>query len=313
MKFRNTVILLVVFVALLAYFLLLEKDQNPASTTGTPAPTSTNVFTFASNDVVELNLTDGAKTTTLQRDNDAAPWKIVAPSPNPGDSVKINGVVQQLSSLTASRVFTDSASTGDLAAFGLDKPKLNATVKLKDGKQYVLRLGDKTPDSSNVYVQKADDKSIYLVSGTLADDSTGMVNTPPVALPTPTPTATATLTSTVGVTTTAPVTGSTPVTATTDMTGTMPEIAPAAATVAATPAITATAPTTNTVAAPPAPVATVTVAATVAPAVTSTLEATATTAATPTPEATATTAVTPTVAVTPTAAITATPVVTLTP
>jgi hypothetical protein len=293
-KFRNTVILVVVFAALLAYFLVLEEDQNPASPTGTPTPTSTNVFTFASNEVVELNLTDGTKTTTLQRDNDTAPWKIVAPSANPGDSVRINGVVQQLSSLTASRVFTDSASLGDLAAFGLAKPKVNATVKLKDGKQYALSIGDKTPDSSNAYVQKPDDKSIYLVNGTLADDASGMVDAPPVAPPTPTPTATATLTSTVAVTTTAPVTAtpsapnSSPVTATTGVTSPISVSAPVttATTVGPTaaPVVTSTAPVTSAA----------------EPVVTATAAITATTA-------------TPTIIVTPTAAITATLAVTTTP
>ncbi len=296
MKFRNTVILLVIFAALLAYFLFLEKDQNSA-TTSAPTPTSTNVYTFASNDVVELNLTDGTRTTTLQRNNDAAPWEIVAPSPNPGDSVKINAVVQQLSSLTASRVFTDSASTSDLSAFGLDKPKLDATVKLKDGTQYLLHLGDKTPDNTNVYVQKPDDKSIYLVSATLADDSTGMLDKPPVALPTPTPTATATLTATFGITATAPVTSSTPAT------GTISATSP----VTATAAVTSTSAMTSTAPAPAAPVATVAVPATATPEATPTAEATATPALTPTIEAT----ITPSVSAT--AVITATPAVSPTP
>jgi hypothetical protein len=212
-KFRNTIILLVVFGALLAYFLLLEKDGNPSGSTGTPTPIPTNLFTFASNDVVELDLSDGmTKTTVLKRDNDAVPWKIVAPITDSGDSVTINGVVQPMSSLSASRSFTDSESTGDLAAFGLAKPRLTITAKLKDGKEYSLRIGDKTPDSTNAYVQKPDDKTIYLVNATLVDGASGMLDKPPVAPPTPTPTATATLTTTVGVTITAPVTSSTPVT-----------------------------------------------------------------------------------------------------
>jgi hypothetical protein len=303
-KFRNTIILLVVFGALLAYFLLLEKDRNPSESTGTPTPTPTNLFTFASSDVVELDLTDGTtKTTVLKRDNDAAPWKIVAPIADNGDSVTINGVVQPMSSLSASRSFTDSASTGDLATFGLAQPKLTITAKLKDGKNYSLRIGDKTPDSSNAYVQKPDDKTIYLINATLVDGASGMLDKPPVAPPTPTPTATATLTTTVGVSTTVPVTSSAPATgAATIMTGSTTIVTGSTTIIVAspTPVVTASTVVTPTTASATsaAPIATemptVAAIATVAP----TIESTATAAFTPTaaasiPAITATAAITP--------------------
>jgi hypothetical protein len=192
-KFRNTIILLVVFGALLAYFFLLEKDKNPAPSDTTPTPATVNVFTFASKDAVGLNLTDGTKSLALKRNDDTAPWQIVTPVSDEADSVRVNSTVEQLSTLTASRVFSDAESTGDLAAFGLAKPKLDITTKLKDGKDFVLHVGDKTPESVNVYVQKADDKAIYLVSSTMPDDLLAMLTTPPLK-PTPTPTLTPTAT-----------------------------------------------------------------------------------------------------------------------
>ena len=109
MKLRNTLILIAVFGALAAYFLLVEKPAQE-----TPAPTATpaaalNVYDYVTTDVIGITVSEGPTRTVLQRANEQVPWQLVEPVKETADEIRANEAATQFALLRASRVLTDPA------------------------------------------------------------------------------------------------------------------------------------------------------------------------------------------------------------
>ena len=203
MKLRNTLILIAVFGALAAYFLLVEKPAQE-----TPVPTVTpaaalNVYDYVTTDVLQITVSEGPTRTVIQRDNEKVPWQLIEPVKEMADEIRANAAASQFALLRASRVLTDPADISDLSAFGLANPKVKATMKVKDGTELVLWIGDNTPEGTNAYVQKEGEKGTVYVIGTLLPETLKrfLFDLPiePTPVPTWTPRPTATLTVTAGI------------------------------------------------------------------------------------------------------------------
>lgn len=178
---RVTIILAVVAVGLLAYVYFVELAR--------PAPSelerrSPELFKFDPADIRFLEVGAGDKQVRAER-AESGEWRLTSPGPAPADPVRLDSVGRQLGSLVASRVVEEQPA--DLAAYGLDRPVLTATVGLKDGRQEQLVFGQTNPAGLSRYARKGGDPRVYLVSNSLYEDLNRLVTEPPVATPTPTP------------------------------------------------------------------------------------------------------------------------------
>jgi len=157
-------------------------SQQPTPQEAADKAAHPQILNFQTVDASRLVISDGSKTTELRRDGTV--WNLVKPIQTPADATRVDGWLDQLSTLTADRVIEGSS---DLGQYGLAPPKLNVDVTLKDGKSARLVLGDKTPDGVDYYAQVPDQKAVYLVSAPLGDDLKSALTNPPKAQPTPTP------------------------------------------------------------------------------------------------------------------------------
>lgn len=195
--------LLLALASLVVIIAMLALSGQPASApNGTPTPTGEGagpIFpeiadTTAQAGIVRfevVNNTDGSK--VVMTKDDAGVWT-VAEATNAQqlatDQTKAVNAMSQLASLSAAERFT----ADNLADFGLDAPQYTLTLTDKDGKTYIVRVGNKASATPRYYALVNDDTTtIYFLQATAVDGLTRNI-AQPAYVPSPTPTATPTAT-----------------------------------------------------------------------------------------------------------------------
>lgn len=206
MKFRNTLILIVAFAVLAGYFFLVERvnDSNPLKRDGS-LPQTLTIFDYPDSEVLELVLSGAEKRTVLRRVDENSPWELIGPGEGDVEEDRVNFFVQRFVSLKAERIITGTEVTENLSHYGLETPVARGTMKLKDGREDTIYVGDKTPELTNRYVRvKGDQNSVYLVGVLLPNLIVDFIDRPPRKR-TPTPPSTSRLTPSVNLSHTPPI------------------------------------------------------------------------------------------------------------
>jgi len=191
MKLRGTLILVAILALLGAYVYFFELRKPPAE-----KPSSTViVLNIPAEDVtgIEVKSEDGESVIAREPGGE---WRVLKPEEKEADQTRVNQVLKRLGPLKATRVLTDSV---DLAAFGLSEPRARITLKLRDGSERRLLVGEKNPAGTAYYVQVEGQKEVYLAYVSPINELKRLVTEPPYK-PTPTPAPTFTPTPVITVT-----------------------------------------------------------------------------------------------------------------
>ena len=187
MRYRNTIILLVIVVALGLYVVLFERGPSPNEKTAFATPIAqATILSFAVPDARSIavrDLQDGRE--TLLTYSEDGLWHIAAPFEDEADQSQVLRFVETLSSLEAQRELT--GTVGSPSDYGLDPPARQVEIVLSDGLAPALNLGERAPAGSGYYAQVSGDERIYLVALYIGADVDRYLTTPPVK---PTPIAT---------------------------------------------------------------------------------------------------------------------------
>jgi hypothetical protein len=154
MRFRTTLLLILVLAGLGAYVYLVEypKAEEEAK--------KKTLFELKADDVTQITLDYGDHTIVLKKaGND---WRITAPLDVPADDTAAKNLASAIAECEVKRDIKDASS--DLSQYGLDKPFVTVTVKLGDKDLPAFLVGKNTPVGFSTYVQRADDKKIQLTS-----------------------------------------------------------------------------------------------------------------------------------------------------
>ena len=192
MKSRNTLILLAVLAALVAYVVLVERrqpspDEETLSEQATALP---QILTYEAADAKALHLarpTAEQRTEFVYRDDDL--WYITVPTEEEADQSKVVSLAASLANLRPQRVLT--ATVGRPADYELDPPAMRVEIETKDGEVHTLNLGAANVARSGYYGQMVGDDRIYLLPFHIGVDVERYLNEPPIK-PTPVPTPAAT-------------------------------------------------------------------------------------------------------------------------
>lgn len=179
-RWRATLIVVGVFLALLAYVLLVEREREPPPAPGaTASPTPAPVLALPANDLRAIQVGDGARTLRLARTDDG--WTVDG---RPADAYAIDWRIDQLAALPARLIVAEQVD--DLATYGLADPALTLTLELASGAEEQVHIGRETPDGTARYVQRAGDPRLYIVEEFYIEAYLEWLDQPPDA-PTPTP------------------------------------------------------------------------------------------------------------------------------
>lgn len=163
MKFRSTVILGIIFVALAGYvyFVEIRGTQRKEVT----ERESKRALSFEKPGVNALKLTFSDRTIHCIRDSTER-WHLVRPIETEGSTEDINRMLGSLEDATIQRTVADSVET--LSDYGLDQPRVIVSIRQRGEEGWKsLLLGDENPTGSYVYAKGADEPGVFLVSSGL--------------------------------------------------------------------------------------------------------------------------------------------------
>jgi len=154
MRLRNTLILAVVFLALGAYvyFVELQKAADEAK--------KKTLVTFDTDQVTSVTLTYPDREIVLSKTDSG--WRLSKPVDAPADETTVTNLLTAVSTCEVKKTLDDVPD--NLAPFGLDQPQATVTLKLKDKEIPAIRVGKTSPVGNSTFVQRADEKKIYLTS-----------------------------------------------------------------------------------------------------------------------------------------------------
>jgi hypothetical protein len=188
-RFRHTLILVVVALALGGVALMLERQEPPASPDSaavpTPLPELLRVNEGAITDVILERTATGQRTHLVRRP--AGDWYLLEPDVGPDaaeevDTFQVLNFLETLAVLRPRRVLT---GTLDLAEYGLAPAALEVTLNEEGGSTQQMRLGEMNADFSAYYVVLGHEEegafgTIYLVPSYVGVEIERLLDTPPI-------------------------------------------------------------------------------------------------------------------------------------
>jgi hypothetical protein len=154
MRFRTTILLILVLAGLGAYVYFVEyphAEQEAKKKT---------LFEFKADEATQMTLDYGDHKIVLKKSGND--WRLTEPLDAPADATTVKNLVNAVAECEVKRELKDASS--DLSQYGLDKPFVTVTVKLGDKDLPVFMVGKNTPVGFSTYVERADDKKIVLTS-----------------------------------------------------------------------------------------------------------------------------------------------------
>ena len=97
---------------------------------------------------------------------DGTEWSIISGGNFEIDTTNVNAVVANAADLNAYKLVEENSTS--LEKYGLDKP-YRATIKMTDGTEKVLEVGDMTPTKEAYYIKKGDSNNVYTVYAYIGD------------------------------------------------------------------------------------------------------------------------------------------------
>ena len=182
---RNTWILLVVLVLIVASYLVWKDRQagSEAAETPTPAAEETS-FLLTDQDGLLTSVRiedDQANVLLLERDS-VGLWNILLPTPGPADLALASAAETQLMSMS---IITTLETLTEAGIIGLTTPAYTIQVGFDSGASHTIEVGEKTPTESGYYV-RFDGGEVLIVSLSAIDPLVQMLSAPPYP-PTATP------------------------------------------------------------------------------------------------------------------------------
>lgn len=183
-QYRNTLILVFVFlIAIIVYLLLQQRAASQPAPSDIPSQLV--LAQFNAQDVKQMVVEQNGKRATYIQDNQDK-WSVQEQPGLSPDQTAITNQVVQLGNLSAERIITGTQQL-DPAQYGLGPTALNVTVSLNNGTTYQFVVGDKLKIEASYYLKKANDPTIYTVTAGMVGDLFDLLTPKPA--PTPTPTA----------------------------------------------------------------------------------------------------------------------------
>jgi hypothetical protein len=166
MRWQTTAALAVILAVLGAFYYVYEIRLGPEREK-TEARKG-RVFAAEMGDVTAVEVKRGAEVLKFQREGDA--WRMLAPIATRADRGAVDELITSVVTAKADREI--SANPASLAEYGLDAPRAQVALTLKDGKQLGLQLGAKNPTGVWVYGRETGKSPVLALPDSVARDAT---------------------------------------------------------------------------------------------------------------------------------------------
>ena len=156
MKFKSTLTMAIVLSTVASYYYFVDIPQEKKKKE--EKERAEKIFQFEKDRVESITLAKkDQKITILKKDGQ---WRIEKPLQVNADVEAANFLVTILKNARFTRVVDENPS--NFTQFGHQEPQLKVTLRLQDGKEQTLRLGDDAPIGSFLYVQRKNETEVLL-------------------------------------------------------------------------------------------------------------------------------------------------------
>ena len=181
MRLRNILILLVILLALGGYFYFANPPQPAAK-----AEPRLYAWLIDLEEIkhIKIELPREGKSQAFIKitEDDKFPWFFDDPQRSGVDTERWGGGIPLLlSGPGVDRVIARQTTEEKLTEFGLTQPQMEITLTLEDGNIVYIKVGDRTPDGNNFYVQAPDSNDVATVDITWYNVMERLVKEPPYA------------------------------------------------------------------------------------------------------------------------------------
>lgn len=164
MKGRNLAILAAVVIAVLAYIMLFERHR-PSSDEATKAAEKV-LRDFDRDEVAGIVIDRAGSRVRLEKLGEK--WRLREPLDFPADDSLVSSTLGSVANLTADRRL--AAEEVDPAEYGLEEPMAELTLRMADGGERVIAVGDELPLGSTRALRVDDGAEIVIASGWFVSD-----------------------------------------------------------------------------------------------------------------------------------------------
>jgi hypothetical protein len=163
MRFKGTLILLIVVLALGAFIYFYEIKGGAQRE---KAKESENkVWGIDEKNIQQMDFSSGGQLVTAVRKSDTE-WVLTAPKTLDADSDELERLARSAATLQRESVVEENAT--ELARFGLSPAQSSVKVKTKDGKIFAVDFGNNNPTGSSVYASIPGKPVVFFVSSSAA-------------------------------------------------------------------------------------------------------------------------------------------------
>ena len=159
MRFKGTLVLLLVCLALGAYVYFYEIKGGEQREKAKQA--ENQVWKLEDKSIQQIDLGSPGQRITAVRKNEKE-WILTAPQQWDADSDELNRLAGSASTILRDEVVEQNAA--DLAKFGLDPAQFSLKLKTKDGKEYAIDFGRNNPTGSFTYASIPSRKMVFLIA-----------------------------------------------------------------------------------------------------------------------------------------------------
>jgi hypothetical protein len=164
MKTKNLIILAAVVITVLAYIMLFERHR-PTSDEATAAAEKV-LLDFERDDVTEIVIGRAEGRVRLEKMGEE--WRLREPLDFPADSSVVSSTLGSLANLTADRrLAPDEVNSTD---YGLEEPLAEVTLRMADGSERVVEVGDELPLGSKRALRVDGGDGVTIAAGWFVSD-----------------------------------------------------------------------------------------------------------------------------------------------
>lgn len=153
MRFRTTLIFVLVLLGLAAYVYWVEVPQSREEAK------KKTVFEFNPDDVTEVSLGYADRQMVVKRTG--ADWRLTQPVDAAADATAIRNMITAIAEAEVKKTFEN---VSDLGPYGLDQPFVKVTITVKDKELPSILVGKATPVGYSAYVKKSNEQTVLLTT-----------------------------------------------------------------------------------------------------------------------------------------------------
>jgi hypothetical protein len=165
MRFRGTLILIVICAAFGAYLYFYEIQGGEKREKAKKE--ENQVWNVDSSAIQQIDLTTESGPVSVARTSDKD-WKIIAPRSLDADAAGLDTIARSAAIINRESVV--EMNVGDLTRFGLQPPRATLRFKTKEGKEYSILFGNNNPTGSSTYAAVGGKNDVFLVASSLASN-----------------------------------------------------------------------------------------------------------------------------------------------